>query len=111
MANFKEQLLRTWNEWEEITGEDANNPDDFIDWAVAHGRLRPRPEDLHKIYRRQLSSVLRQAMKVDGEAPHTGLNSASQLLSKGRNEPCGSTLIRAAHLSSSRRPRSGVATQ
>lgn len=67
MANYKEQLLRTWNEWEDITGEDANNPDDFIDWAVAHGKLRPRPEDLHKIYRRQLSSVLRQAMKIDEE--------------------------------------------
>lgn len=65
MANFNEQLLRTWNEWEDSTGQDANNPDDFIDWAVANRKWAPRPEDIRKLFRRQLSTVLRQAMRVD----------------------------------------------
>lgn len=67
MANNNEQMLRVWEEWEETTGEDANNPNDFIDWAVSKGRLTPRPEDIRKIFRRQLSTALRQAMRVDEE--------------------------------------------
>ena len=67
MATYNEQLLRIWEEWEETTGEDANNPNDFIDWAVSMGRLTPRPEDIRKIFRRQLSTALRQAMRVDEE--------------------------------------------
>lgn len=43
MANFKEQLLRIWNEWEDITGEDANNPDDFIDWAIRTWKAKAAP--------------------------------------------------------------------
>ncbi len=65
MANFYEQLLLVWEEWEGITGDDANNPNDFIDWAVANGKLAPRPEDIRKIFRRQISTALRQAMRVD----------------------------------------------
>lgn len=65
MATFNEQMLRTWEEWEATTGEDANNPNDFIDWAVSNGKLKPRPEEIRKIFRRQLSTALRQAMRVD----------------------------------------------
>ncbi|NJO33296.1 MAG: hypothetical protein HC869_09250 [Rhodospirillales bacterium] len=65
MANFNEQLLRVWEEWEETTGNEANNPNDFIDWAVANGKLTLRPEDIRKIFRRQVSTALRQAMRVD----------------------------------------------
>ena len=65
MANYNEQLLRVWEEWEETTGEDANNPNEFIDWAVANGKLTPRPEDIRKIFRRQVSTALRQAMRID----------------------------------------------
>ena len=67
MATFNEQLLRAWEEWEATTGEDANNPNDFIDWAIFNGKLAPRPEDIRKIFRRQLSTALRQAMRVDEE--------------------------------------------
>jgi hypothetical protein len=65
MANFDEQLLRAWNEWEEITGEAANDPDDFIVWAVENKRLTPRPQDVRKFLRRQVSRVLRQATRMD----------------------------------------------
>ncbi|NJM35156.1 MAG: hypothetical protein HC850_11095 [Rhodomicrobium sp.] len=67
MANYNEQVLRAWEEWEESTNKDANDPNDFIDWAVANGKLQPRPEDIRKIYRRQISTALRQAMRVDDE--------------------------------------------
>lgn len=66
MANLKnEQILQAWNEWEETTGADANNPDDFIEWAMANKRLAPTPQDLTRIFRKQVTSVLRQAIRMD----------------------------------------------
>jgi len=65
MANYNEQLLSLWDEWESLTSEDANDPNDFIDWAVKQGKLVPRPEDLRKIYRRQVTSALRQVLRRD----------------------------------------------
>src|ERR1700736_6673377 len=65
MANFDDQLLRAWDEWEEITGEAANDPDDFITWAVENRRLAPRPQDVRKFLRKQVSRVLRQATRMD----------------------------------------------
>lgn len=67
MANYNEQLIQAWNEWEDITGDEANNPDDFIDWAVANNRLYTKPEDVRKIHRRRLSSALRQVHRVNDE--------------------------------------------
>ncbi len=67
MANYNEQLIQTWNEWEDITGSEANDPDDFIDWAVANNRLHTKPEDVRKIHRRRLSSALRQVHRVNDE--------------------------------------------
>src|SRR5262245_7519912 len=66
MASIKnEQILQAWNEWEETTGADANNPDDFIAWAMANKRLLPTPQDLTRILRKQVTSVLRQATRLD----------------------------------------------
>lgn len=65
MANYDEQVLRAWDEWEAQTDADANDPNDFIDWAVANGRLAPRPEDMRKIYRRRITSALRQVLRED----------------------------------------------
>lgn len=65
MANFDEQLLQAWDEWEGITGAAANDPDDFIDWAVENNRLAPRPQDVRKFLRRQVSRALRQATRMD----------------------------------------------
>ena len=65
MAHYNEQVLLIWEEYEEATGEEANEPNDFIDWAVANGKLTPRPEDIRKIFRRQVSKALRQAMRTN----------------------------------------------
>ncbi len=65
MANYDDQLLRAWDEYEEITGAAANDPDDFITWAVENKRLAPRPQDVRKFLRRQVSRVLRQAIRID----------------------------------------------
>jgi hypothetical protein len=67
MANLNEQIAGIWDEWESQTPDDANNPDDFIDWAVQNGKMAPRPEDLRKIYRRQVSTALRQVYRTDEE--------------------------------------------
>jgi hypothetical protein len=65
MANLNEQILRVWDEWEESTGEDANNPDDFVVWAMENKKLLPRPQDLIKLLRKQVTGALRQAMRTD----------------------------------------------
>jgi len=65
MATFDEQVLRLWDEWESLTGADANNPDDFIAWAVENKRLFPRLQDVQRILRKQVTTVLRQAVRQD----------------------------------------------
>jgi len=67
MANIGEQITRAWDEWEVTTGDDANDPDDFIDWAVKNGKMVPRPEDVRKIFRRQVSTALRQVHRTNDE--------------------------------------------
>ena len=65
MANYNEQILRAWDEWEDITGNDANDPDDFINWAMANQRLSAPLEDVRKIHRRRVSEALRQVHRID----------------------------------------------
>jgi hypothetical protein len=65
MATFDEQILRAWDEWEETTGADANNPDDFIAWAMEHKKLSPRLQDIRRIFRKQVTSALRNATRRD----------------------------------------------
>lgn len=65
MANFNEQVLRAWDEWEKTTGAEANNPDDFVAWAMANKKLLPQPQDVRRILRRQVTSALRQALRTD----------------------------------------------
>ena len=65
MTKFKDQVLRTWDEWEEQTPETANNPDDFVEWALAHGKLAPQPRDIRRVLRSQVMDALRQAVRTD----------------------------------------------
>ena len=65
MANFNEQILRAWDEWEETTGADANNPDDFVAWAMESKKLLPHLQDIRRLLRKQVTSALRQASRVD----------------------------------------------
>ncbi len=65
MANFEEQVLIAWEEWEAITGADANNPDDFIVWAMEERKLLPRIQDIRKLLRKQVANALRQALRTD----------------------------------------------
>ena len=42
MSKKDEHILQFWNEWEETTGADANDPDDFVTWAMENKKLLPR---------------------------------------------------------------------
>lgn len=66
MADRNEQILRLWEEWEAETGSDANNPDDFITWAMENKKLLPHIQDVRRILRKQVTSALRQAVRLDG---------------------------------------------
>lgn len=62
---YNDQILSAWAEWEVHTGSAANNPDDFISWAIANQKWTPRPIDVRQAMRRDLRRALRQQMKVD----------------------------------------------
>ena len=84
MANINEQLIRAWDEWEELTGNEANDPDDFIDWATANNRLYTRPEDVRKIHRRKVSEALRQVHRVNPEGTTYRAKQCVTILEEGR---------------------------
>jgi hypothetical protein len=65
MASLNEQILRIWDEWEETTGAEANNPDDFLAWAIESKKLLPHMHDIRKLLRRQVTAALRQAIRID----------------------------------------------
>src|ERR1700722_3855014 len=62
---FNEQILHLWDEWESITGADANNPDDFIAWAMENKKLLPHLQDVRRLLRKQVATALRQALRAD----------------------------------------------
>jgi hypothetical protein len=65
MANFNGQILRAWDEWEQTTGAEANNPDDFVIWAMENKKLLPHLPDIRRLLRKQVTTALRQASRVD----------------------------------------------
>ena len=65
MSKYNELVLRAWDDWEQETGAESGSPDDFIAWASRNGRLAPQPRDVNKILRRQVTTALRQAVRVD----------------------------------------------
>jgi hypothetical protein len=65
MTAFHDQIVEAWDEWESTTGANANNPDDFIMWAVSNKKLFPRPQDLKRLFRKEVTAALRQVMKRD----------------------------------------------
>lgn len=65
MADYNEQVLRLWDEWMATTGQDSGDPADFIDWALANGKLGPKPQDLRQALRKPVTQALRQARRYD----------------------------------------------
>jgi len=65
VANFNEQILEVWDEWERATGAEANSPDDFVAWAMQNRKLLPRMQDIRRILRKQVTTALRQALRKD----------------------------------------------
>lgn len=71
MADYNEQVLRHWDQWEQETGQDSGDPNDFINWAMAHGKLGLRPQDVRQVLRKQVTQALRQAKRYDEEGGFT----------------------------------------
>ena len=65
MADYNEQVIRHWEEWADHTGQDSGDPNDFIDWAVANGKIALRPQDVRQILRKQVTQALRQEKRYD----------------------------------------------
>ncbi len=84
MANYNEQLIRAWDEFEQITGNEANDPDDFIDWAIANKKLHTPLEDVRKIHRRRVSEALRQVHRVNDEGTEYRAKQCVTISEEGR---------------------------
>lgn len=84
MANYNEQLIRAWDEWETITGNEANDPDEFIEWAVKNNRLQTPLEDVRKLHRRRLSDALRQVHRTDEEGTTYRAKQCVTILENGK---------------------------
>lgn len=84
MANYNEQLIRAWDEWEDQTGDEANDPDDFIDWAIENNRLYTPLEDVRKIHRRRVSEALRQVHRVNAEGTTYRAKQCVTIVEEGR---------------------------
>ena len=65
MANYNDQIVQLWQEWEAETGQSSGDPNDFVEWAVANKKLAPYPQDVRKMLRRQVTQSLRQARRRD----------------------------------------------
>ena len=63
MANYKEQLLSAWDEFEAQSDAAAINPEDFVTWAMENNKWHPRPQDVRKIIKKEMTSALRQVMR------------------------------------------------
>lgn len=64
MANRNEQILRIWDEWEQTVEADALNPDDFVTWAMENKKLLPHMQDVKRLLRKQVTTALRQALRM-----------------------------------------------
>ena len=71
MANFNEQVVRLWQEWVAQTMQESSDPSEFVEWAMAKGKLAPHPQDVKKMLRRQVTQSLRQARRYDKEQGFT----------------------------------------
>ena len=58
MATFDEQILIAWDEWEQKTGAEANNPDDFVSWAMENKKLLPQLQDIRGLLRKRVTRAL-----------------------------------------------------
>ena len=65
MSAFNEKIMEAWNEWEATTDAEANNPDDFVAWAMENKKLLPHIQDIRKLLRKQVTIALRQATRLD----------------------------------------------
>ncbi|MHC8494525.1 hypothetical protein ACTU44_17675 [Thalassospira sp. SM2505] len=67
---YKEQLRKIWRQYEVENGEEPHTVRECFDWAVERGLWAPRPQDIAKIFGREMSEALRQEIRVDEQGRH-----------------------------------------
>lgn len=65
MSYYTDQVNKLWDSWIEETHRESGDPGDFVEWALEHGRLGLRPQDVKQVLRRQVTQALRQARRLD----------------------------------------------
>jgi hypothetical protein len=87
MSNYDDQVLKAWDAWVGETGEAAGNPDDFIVWALEKKLLAPTPIDMHKIFRRRVSTALRRAVRVNSKGISYRAKQCAIMVENGQQIP------------------------
>lgn len=65
MSAYDDQLVKLWEEYETSTEQELNDPEHFADWALKAGRWTPRPKDVRKQLRADLTEALRSVQRTD----------------------------------------------
>lgn len=65
MANYNEQVIYLWDEWEKETGDESGNPDEFVDWAMANNKLAFPLQDIRSALRKRVTAALRQDLRIN----------------------------------------------
>ena len=67
MATQNDQIVSDWDEWLAQMGQSSGDPAEFVDWAIANGRLHSLAQDVKKMQRRRVTTALQQVRRVDGD--------------------------------------------
>lgn len=71
MADFNEQVTRSWDEWIEETSRQSGEVGEFVDWALSRRKIAARPQDIRQVLRKQVTQALRQAKRYDEDGGFT----------------------------------------
>jgi hypothetical protein len=63
--SYKEQLQSIWRQFEKEHGFEPSTIRDCFEWAYQNKLWSPRPQDIAKIFGREMAEALRQEMRTD----------------------------------------------
>lgn len=65
MNRDDDYIVRLWEEWESETTGGLSDPDVFVSWVLENRKFGPKPQDVRKLLRAQVTKALRQVLRTD----------------------------------------------
>lgn len=63
--SYKEQMQKIWKQYEQNSQDDELTVQGCFVWAKANNLWSPKPQDVSKIFGREMADALRQEIRVD----------------------------------------------